>query len=58
MGETIFYDLQAEPIYAVFPKPGRVVVFAADILHRGGIPSRECAEARRSLVFKFLSQDE
>jgi SM-20-related protein len=54
MGETIFYDSNEEPVYAVFPKPGRVVVFAADILHRGGVPSRECVAARRSLVFKFI----
>lgn len=58
MGETIFYDSHREPVYAVFPKPGRVVVFAADILHRGGVPSRECAEARRSLAFKFLNLDD
>jgi hypothetical protein len=56
MGETIFYDLRREFIYAVFPKPGRVVVSAADILHRGGVPSRECVEARRSVAFKFLNQ--
>jgi SM-20-related protein len=58
MGETIFYDSRGEPVYAVFPKPGRVVVFAADILHRGGVPSRECVDARRSIAFKFLAQDE
>jgi SM-20-related protein len=57
MGETIFYDSGGEPIYAVLPKPGRVVMFAADILHRGGVPSRECVEARRSVAFKFLNQD-
>jgi hypothetical protein len=57
MGETIFYDLHGEPLYAVFPKPGRVLLFAADILHRGGVPSRECVEARRSLAFKFLYED-
>ena len=57
MAETIFYDSHGEPVSAVFPKPGRVVVFAADILHRGGVPSRQCVEARRSLVFKFLNQD-
>ena len=56
MGETIFYDSHGEPVYAVLPKPGRVVVFAADILHRGGVPSRECVEARRSVAFKFLNQ--
>jgi SM-20-related protein len=58
MGETIFYDSRGEPVYAVFPRPGRVVVFAADILHRGGVPSRECIEARRSVAFKFLTQED
>jgi hypothetical protein len=58
MAETIFYDSQGEPVYAVFPKPGRVAVFAADILHRGGVPSRECVEARRSLAFKFRNQQQ
>jgi Rps23 Pro-64 3,4-dihydroxylase Tpa1-like proline 4-hydroxylase len=57
MGETIFYDSREEPVHAVFPKPGRVVVFSADILHRAGVPSRVCLEARRSLAFKFLNQD-
>jgi hypothetical protein len=56
MAETIFYESQGEPVYAVFPKPGRVVAFAADILHRGGVPSRECVEARRTLAFKFLNR--
>ena len=56
MAETIFYDSNEEPVYAVFPKPGRVVVFAGDILHRGGVPSRECVAARRSLAFKFISK--
>jgi hypothetical protein len=57
MGETIFYDSHSEPVYAVLPMPGRVVVFGADILHRGGVPSRECVEAKRSLAFKFLNLD-
>jgi SM-20-related protein len=56
MGETIFYDSRGEPLYAVFPKPGRVIVFAGDIVHRGGVPSRECIDARRTLAFKFLNQ--
>jgi SM-20-related protein len=58
MGETIFYDSSAEPIYAVFPKPGRVVVFSADILHRAGVPSRDCVEARRSIAFKFAERED
>jgi hypothetical protein len=57
MGETMFYD-GGEPVHAVFPKPGRVIVFAGDMFHRGGVPSRECMEARRSIAFKFLKRTE
>jgi hypothetical protein len=53
MGETIFYDENREPLYTVAPQPGRVVLFDADILHRAGVPSRECYEARISVAFKF-----
>src|ERR1041385_6199770 len=40
-GETIFYNDDVEPLYAVIPRPGRLVVYSADILHRGGVPSRD-----------------
>jgi SM-20-related protein len=53
MGETIFYDANREAVVAVAPKPGRLVVFQADLLHRGGVPSRECFEPRLSVAFKF-----
>ncbi len=53
MGETVFYDENREPLYTVAPKPGRLVVFEADILHRAGVPSRECYEPRISAAFKF-----
>jgi hypothetical protein len=53
MGETIFYNDDGEPLYAVLPKPGRLAVFNGEILHRGGVPSRECFEARISIAFKF-----
>ena len=55
LGETIIYDEHREPAYAVAPKPGRLVVFHADIVHRGGVPSRECHEPRISVAFKFVS---
>ncbi len=53
-GETIFYDDSVEPLYAVIPRPGRLIVYSADILHRGGVPSRECTEPRITVAFKFL----
>jgi Rps23 Pro-64 3,4-dihydroxylase Tpa1-like proline 4-hydroxylase len=54
LGETVFYDENREPAYAVAPKAGRLVLFHADILHRAGVPSRACYEPRISVAFKFL----
>ena len=51
-GETVFYK-DGEPAHAVLPKPGRLVVFDADIVHRVGVPSRECYVPRISVAFKF-----
>ena len=53
MGETIFYDESRDPVCAVAPRPGRVVVFHGGILHRRGVPSRECTQGRISVALKF-----
>lgn len=53
MGETIFYEAPDEPTIAVAPRPGRVVIFDGDILHRGGVPQRECFQPRLSFALKF-----
>ena len=55
-GETIFYDRAGEPHTAVAPRPGRVLVFPADVVHRGGVPSRKCFSARLSVAFKFQNE--
>ena len=55
-GETIFYDHAGEPHTAVAPRPGRVLVFPADVVHRGGVPSRKCFSARLSVAFKFQNE--
>jgi len=52
-GETIFYDGTGEPFHAVAPRPGRVLFFSGEIIHRGGVPSRACPEPRFSVAFKF-----
>ena len=52
-GETVFHDDSGEPVYIVVPKPGRLVLFHPYILHRGGVPSRECWDARVSVAFKL-----
>lgn len=52
-GETLFYDGRGEPIVAVAPRPGRLVVFRGEMLHRGGVPSRTCYEPRLSVAVKY-----
>jgi hypothetical protein len=54
-GEILLYDRRDEPFYAVAPKPGRVLIFPGNIMHRGGVPSRACFEPRLSVPFKFIS---
>lgn len=52
-GETLFYSLAGEPVVAVAPRPGRLVIFPGEIRHRAGMPSRTCMERRLSVAFKF-----
>jgi SM-20-related protein len=52
-GETVFYDDDQEPVNVVAPKPGRLALFHSSILHRGGIPSRDCCQARLTVAFKL-----
>ena len=54
LGETVFYDQAHEPLHTVAPKPGRLAIFDGDIVHRAGVPSRECFEPRISVAFKFV----
>jgi SM-20-related protein len=54
-GETIFYSDDGEPHSLVAPRPGRLVVFPGDMVHRGGTPSRKCFEPRFAIAFKFSS---
>ena len=56
MGETIFYDEHREPVQALAPKPGRLALFDSEIVHRAGVPSRECFEPRVSVAFIFVSK--
>lgn len=52
LGETIFYRDKTEPRLAIAPKPGRLVMFPGHIIHRAGVPARNCYEPRISLAFK------
>lgn len=52
-GETVFFDESGDAVHIVAPRPGRLVVFDADIIHRAGVPTRTCFEPRISVAFKF-----
>lgn len=51
-GEVLFYSGD-EIALAVAPKPGRIIEFDSQILHRGGVPSRVCPEARIVVAVKY-----
>lgn|GEM_PF-2240126 len=49
-GETFFYDGdQTSAIYAMTPRPGRLVMFNASLYHRTGVPARDCSSHRYGL---------
>jgi len=51
-GELIFWE-GGEARHAVAPRPGRLVVFRGDLVHRGGVPNANCPEPRYALAVKF-----
>lgn len=52
-GELIICDEQWNPLHCIYPKPGRIVIFNGKLPHRGGVPTRICHEARKTLVFRY-----
>lgn len=55
-GELILCDPLGESMYAIDPRPGRLVLFPGETPHRGGAPSRVCFEHRLSLALKFRAK--
>ncbi len=55
-GELILCDPLGESLYAIDPRPGRLVLFPGEVPHRGGAPSRACYEHRLSLAHKFRAK--
>lgn len=52
-GETLFYDSTGDAVVCVTPRPGRIVLFRANIMHRNGVPSRECYVERFAIALKL-----
>lgn len=55
-GETIFYDDDKNAMFAVNPKPGRLVLFNAQLYHRTGIPQRDCSSHRYGMSVFYRCQ--
>ena len=54
--ETVFFDKigsDAEIIKSILPKPGRLVLFDANIPHTGRVPSSMFPNYRYSLVYNL-----
>ena len=52
-GELFFYSQDREALCAVSPRPGRIVAFSNDVLHRPGIPNRIAPKPRVTLNVRF-----
>lgn len=52
-GETIF-DVRGDVMYAVLPKPGRLIQFPGAVSHAARSVSKFCTVDRRVLVYKSL----
>ncbi|VXC39728.1 hypothetical protein PSEUDO9AZ_10720 [Pseudomonas sp. 9AZ] len=55
-GELIICNESGEPHTAIFPKPGRLVVFRGDLPHKAGSPSRLAFDTRQTLVLRYELQ--
>lgn len=52
-GETLFFNTSMDAEVVVTPRPGRLVIFDANITHVGRPPNRICYAPRYTLAFKL-----
>jgi hypothetical protein len=52
-GETHFFNRGMDAVLSITPSPGRLVIFNGTIMHRAGVPMRNCQASRYSLINKF-----
>jgi len=52
-GETLFYNEDKEIVQAIVPKPGRVVIFPANILHSARPPLPYVTKPRYTIAYKY-----
>lgn len=51
-GETVFFDNRNEITWSVYPRPGRLLQFAGNVLHAGRGVTRMCKQMRVTLMYK------
>ena len=52
-GETLFYNEDKEVVQAIVPKPGRVAIFPANILHSARPPLPYVTKPRYTIAYKY-----
>jgi SM-20-related protein len=52
-GETVFFDKSGDALFAVTPRPGRLVLFDGRVTHAGRPPNRCCYASRYTFAIKF-----
>ncbi len=53
-GETTFFNDAGDSVFAIAPRPGRMVIFRGAIEHRTGNVSRDCHVGRLTIALKFF----
>ncbi|PRQ06680.1 2OG-Fe(II) oxygenase [Enhygromyxa salina] len=57
-GETVFYDDDGDAMMVVAPRPGRLVAFHSNILHRAGIPHPDAPTHRYTVSVFYYAECE
>ena len=55
-GETVFYDSEGDAMIVVTPRPGRLVAFHSNILHRAGIPHPDAPTHRYTVSVFYYAE--
>lgn len=55
-GEVMFFDSSKDSKVCISVKPGRLVLFNANIYHRAGVPQRPCKETRVTISARYNYQ--
>lgn len=52
-GEVLIYNKEKESDICIGVKPGRLVLFPSNLLHKGGVPNRICTDIRLTISARY-----